>query len=85
MSSKKSKFKQEQYRIIKNCLIVLKIIHDGKQVQSADLAETLNVSRHTVYRYLNVLRGVGYKIEYNQEAKSYEIVNSENVDLSYII
>ena len=85
MSSKKSKFKQEEYRIIKNCLIILKVIHDGKQVRVADFAEMFKVSHRTIYRYLNVLREVGYEIEYNKEAKSYEIVNSENVDLSYII
>ena len=85
MNKHKKKYRDKEYRIIKNCLIILKVIHDGKQVRVVDLAEMFKVSHRTIYRYLNILREVGYEIEYNKEIKSYEIVNIENVDLGYII
>ena len=61
--------------------VILQMIYN----EQADLSEVLDVSTCTVYRYLNISREVGYEIEFNKEAKSYKIVNSENVVLSYII
>ena|SRR5690554_1066411 len=73
------------YRVIRNCLLILRIINDGYKVNQNDLAEICgNVSTRTIARYLKTLREVGYEISYNHHYRCYELVNKDNVNLDYL-
>ena len=71
-------------RIVRNCLLILKVINSGRQVNRNDLKLICGVnSTRTITRYINVLRNVGYKIEYNSKNKCFEIVNKD-IDLNFL-
>ena len=75
----------EEYRIVRNCLLILKVINDGHEVSRNDLAEICGgVSKRTIDRYLVILRDIGYNVSYNSHSRCYEIKNNDDVDLSYI-
>jgi len=73
----------KHYKIVKNCLVVLKIISEGKNVNRNDLAEVCNVHPRTISRYLNILREIGYDIRYNQNNRCYEL-NKQNSKLEFL-
>lgn len=72
-------------KVAKRCLLILKMINDGKQLNCNILAEILGVSTRTVSRYIEILNAVGYKVKYNYKQKCYVIENREEVDLSYTL
>lgn len=70
------KRKDDNYRIIKNCLTIVKDLSEGKEFNSLDFAAKFGVSKRTVHRYIEVLREVGFKIEYDYKLKSYYLINN---------
>jgi predicted DNA-binding transcriptional regulator YafY len=52
-------------------LKILSILNDGEQCNAGFLAEDLEVSERTVYRYMASLMSAGFPISYNPEKKTY--------------
>lgn len=49
------------------------------------LAERLNISERTLYNYLNILKEMGGKIEYNPYIESYYYVSNGKLELRFRI
>lgn len=63
---------QNHYQKIHQLLIILESNHPGT---AEDIAEILNISRRTLFRYMEKLRDHGAKIEYCKCRKTYFLKN----------
>jgi transposase len=73
LNFKVNKKENEDYKVVKNCLIVLKLIDSEKNINRKDLAEICDVCPRTISRYLKILNDIGYNIEYNWNYGCYEL------------
>lgn len=54
---------------------ILTCLQSGPTFNAKELAERLQVSRRTIYRDLNLLRGAGIQVEFDEEHAGYRVSN----------
>ncbi|KAF5042884.1 hypothetical protein DSECCO2_508040 [anaerobic digester metagenome] len=57
---------------------LIELMNKGNCGNAAQLAGRLGVSERTLKNYLSTLREMGYKVIYDQSAKTYLLLNHEN-------
>ncbi len=60
-------------------LKILRLLNSGAIMPPARLAETLEVTERTVYRYMTSLQGAGYPIYFDRQKNSYRFTDGYNL------
>src|SRR5690606_28836300 len=55
---------------------ILTCLQSGPTFNAKELAERLQVSRRTIYRDLNLIRGAGFRVEFDDESAGYRVAHA---------